>query len=133
MDKIKPFLQPEMKRIRWSREQADRACGHLVYVFWKEGRPLYIGKSSMGLTRPLDPAHAWAVIARNEAESIEFICCKDGREADLLERQLIYNLQPQYNRVGKVAQKQRKPQAQQPAKAGDPWPEPIRQVAKPWS
>ena len=137
MDTIKPFIKPGMTRISWTRAQADRASRYLVYIFWihKNGKKeaVYVGRSSVGISRPLDPSHAQASIARGECHEIEFIICVTAAETDALERQLIYNLQPRLNKMGKRAKKQLRPRFVPKPLDPNPWTEPILPTAKPWS
>ena len=99
------ILEPGITQIKWTRQQANRACGPLVYIFWevKDGKrtALYVGRSYYGLQRPLDTSHPCARQARAEADELEFLCCVDRPQCERLEKKMIYHLQPRYNQVGK--------------------------------
>lgn len=103
---IVPLVPVGYPRILWSREQAKRASGPLVYIFWdvnEKGKrtALYVGRSRHGIHRPLDPAHAQSKAGRERAHEIEFICCETYIQAEALERKLIRHLQPALNCQGR--------------------------------
>lgn len=93
-----------VRSIQWTLEQFRRATGPLVYVWWGVDpagglrRAIYVGKSSNGLTRPLDPAHH-RKNARNYLTDVEFICCATDADAIELEAKLIRQLDPIENEV----------------------------------
>lgn len=97
---IDVYIPPDLKRIRWTREQADRAGSFIVYIFWGEARALYVGRSNRGLARPLCPSHDKARNARIEATTVEFICCNTEAESQMIEKRLIRKLQPSMNKAG---------------------------------
>lgn len=103
-DIVGQFIELNTIRVKWTRKQADRASGNLVYIFWgmEDGKEiaLYVGRTLLGLARPLSPAHAAARQAHSECERMEFLCHEDPKEIERLEKQLIYHLQPKYNVSG---------------------------------
>lgn len=90
-------LIADRERTRWTKQQLKKARGAIVYIYWgSEGEPLYVGRSHVGLARPLNPQHGIDP-HKDEAGDFEFICCKSNDDADALEIELIRALQPKYN------------------------------------
>jgi excinuclease UvrABC nuclease subunit len=87
------------KCFTWTRDQLNRATSPLVYIFRdRQGKPLYIGSSYHGIDRPLGRVHHRSDV-RESCHEIEFICCSSEADANTLERRLIYELKPKYNRT----------------------------------
>ena len=100
-DTVLPYIVgTEVHRVQWTKNQAARAMGCLVYIFWGENdHPLYVGRSSKGLGRPLGSGHPQqAVLAK--ASRVEFICVKDIVTAERIEKALIRGLMPDHNISG---------------------------------
>jgi excinuclease UvrABC nuclease subunit len=73
--------------------QITRPC---VYMFIKDGKPLYIGKGAHGLMRAAEPKHQRAKV-RAIADEIRVLWCKKESHARDLERRLIAEHNPPFN------------------------------------
>lgn len=71
-----------------------------VYLFLKDGVPLYIGSSANGLVRFACPNHHRRGI-REVADDIQVIWCSTTEHARELEQHLIRKLHPKTNGRGK--------------------------------
>lgn len=67
-----------------------------VYIFWKDDKPLYIGKSQNGALRFADPGHHRAAV-RDMADKIGVLWFKNTADAERIEKHLIKELSPPYN------------------------------------
>lgn len=74
-------------------------CGPIVYLFMREGKPLYIGMSSSGLARPGGRVHHKS-LARDQADQVKTWSCRTTRDARKLESILIDQLRPPMNKRG---------------------------------
>ena len=74
-------------------------CGPIVYLFLRDGKPLYIGMSSAGLSRPGGRVHHKAA-ARDQADQVKTWSCRTVRDARKLEAILIHQLKPSMNGRG---------------------------------
>lgn len=92
--------------IEWTVSQLTRARGPLVYLFWRNGQPIYIGASRNGLVRPLSPAHHKG-FTRKQSDRFQFVCCDTEREALLLEQQLIQLWKPRFNEIDVAAESEK--------------------------
>jgi hypothetical protein len=86
----------------WTKGQVMRIMGPLVYIFWqwdideKTMKPLYVGRSSFGLARPLSPGHHLSEV-RDGAKGMEIIFCASEKDSVSLEKLLIRRLKPEHN------------------------------------
>ena len=72
-------------------------CGPQVYLFLKDGMPLYIGMSGNGIERCGGVRHQQAKRARNECDEVLIYPCRDKGSARRLEGLLIGRMGPKYN------------------------------------
>lgn len=77
---------------------AKRLIGPLVYVLFRGERPLYVGMSAVGASRPLNPLHP--VISQvEETDRLMIWPMPSAAEALHLEGLLISRLKPEFNRT----------------------------------
>jgi hypothetical protein len=84
----------------WDVDRLNEERGPLVYIFWKNKpkyEALYIGRSAVGLTRPLSTGHP-RTRQCVEMTQLELIYCHDLKAAAKLEVFLIRKLRPPLNR-----------------------------------
>src|SRR6266478_1822248 len=72
-------------------------CLPCVYLFMKEGLPIYIGASISGISRPAQRAHGQAIKALGECDEVRIHPCKSVDAAFELESILIAKCKPKYN------------------------------------
>jgi|SRR6266550_5026595 len=72
-------------------------CLPCVYLFMKEGLPIYIGASSSGISRPAQRGHRQSIRALKECDEVRIHPCKSIEAAFELESILIAKCQPKYN------------------------------------
>jgi len=72
-------------------------CGPLVYMFLLDGKPLYIGMSADGITRPASANHN-AMEARNRCNEVLLWPTRTPEDAGHLEALLIHLLYPRHNK-----------------------------------
>lgn len=80
---------------RFHGDQFRLLCGPCVYIFVANGEPLYIGVSSLGVSRPA--GHHHAEIARQEADEVLIWPCKTEILAHALESLLLSRIDTKYN------------------------------------
>ena len=73
-----------------------------VYSIWRKDEPLYVGSAKNILHRISHPKHNQLRLALAEATRIEFYYSGDESWARQYEAQRILELQPKYNRTGKL-------------------------------
>lgn len=87
--------------IELTSKQFDLLRSPMVYLFLdKDDRPMYVGYSGLGISRPIDGRHhAVTADRRNEYAKVLIYPFKPGeeRKARDLEYMLIRDLQPEYN------------------------------------
>lgn len=86
----------EHSRVVMTRATFDLWRSALVYIFYQDKTPLYVGMSSQGLFRPLNPQHVQAAQAKQDCTHVEFILCDSAEEAYAIEARLIHSLQPRH-------------------------------------
>lgn len=72
-------------------------CRPCVYMFMKDGLPLYIGMSSHGIQRVAQKAHRQAMLSRAECDEVKVHPCISVDAARQLETYLIRRMRPKYN------------------------------------
>lgn len=72
-----------------------------VYLFLKSGLPLYVGSSNAALSRAAQRNHRQEIRARRDCDQVLLYPCRDQVAAKVLEKVLIRNLKPQYNKTHK--------------------------------
>lgn len=72
-------------------------CKPCVYMFMKNGLPIYVGMSRNGISRPASRAHAQAEHARSECDEVKIYPCVSEDAARNLEEMLIAKTQPPHN------------------------------------
>jgi excinuclease UvrABC nuclease subunit len=77
-------------------------AGPLVYIYFDERRPIYIGSSRFGISRPFSPQHHIPNLTTN-CTKLQLIPCETHEEALKLERALIRKFLPKFNIEGKRA------------------------------
>jgi hypothetical protein len=82
-----------------SKNEITQFCSPLVYIFWKDTVPLYVGMAAKGISRPLSANHHRSD-ARKESTHIELRFVNSDIEAFDLETQLIQELKPLHNFAG---------------------------------
>lgn len=70
----------------------------IVYAWFREGQPLYVGFSRVGLFRPFGYNHK-VLTELEPTDELLVWCLQSWREAEALERKLIQELSPLYNRI----------------------------------
>lgn len=73
-------------------------CLPCVYLFMKEGLPIYIGAGSSGISRAAQSNHRQWCYARKECDEVRIYPCKSIDAAFELESILIAKCQPKYNK-----------------------------------
>lgn len=81
--------------------------GAIVYGYFREGRPLYVGRSLAGIARPSGPQHhqLGPITREGVRPSDHLVMWPVGSEAEAseLEERLIKELQPDLNRKSRTA------------------------------
>ena len=72
----------------------------LVYAWIRDKRVLYVGRSHVGLARPLSLSHE-VMRSITDDDRLRVWPCDDSAAADRLEAQLIGLLKPEFNRMGR--------------------------------
>ena len=80
-----------------NRSEFSSWLGPCVYLFWKDGRCLYVGMSLLGIRRPMERNHIVARECIEQCTDFEFLPCATQHEALNLESRLIREHQPIYN------------------------------------
>jgi hypothetical protein len=75
--------------------------GPIVYLFSREGRPLYVGMSRRGLSRPFTHLHS-ALRKITETDRLQIWPVATPRAAVELEQHLIHHLMPVWNITGRA-------------------------------
>jgi excinuclease UvrABC nuclease subunit len=70
--------------------------GSLVYTVYREGKVLYVGRSNVGIDRPLETFHP-AMSQCKSTDLIKLNFCKTARDAAKLETRLIQEFHPPLN------------------------------------
>ncbi len=83
-------------------EDFRQMCGPIVYMFCLEGRPLYIGSSKDGLSRPGGRNHRQHLTSRRLCDEVKIWACPTVDAARKLERLLIAKTQPAHNKQCKM-------------------------------
>ena len=81
---------------RFTGEDFRSLCKPTVYMFLRNGEPLYVGYSRQGLGRALN-THKQADKARQECDEVLTWPCRDVISAQQVERILIAHCRPVYN------------------------------------
>lgn len=84
--------------------------GACVYIYYtREQEVLYVGRSSRGLQRALQPYKGRITISEDSIDRVEILWCESSGAASALETLLIFELQPRLNVKGKKEAQVRKP------------------------
>jgi excinuclease UvrABC nuclease subunit len=94
--KIESCVVPESGQ-RFNGEDFRMLLKPCVYLFMKDGSPLYIGMSKNGIARPAGANHR-QFAAREECDEVLIYPCNSERDAKYLEELLICKTKPKYNR-----------------------------------
>lgn len=89
----------DSRGISFAGSDAKSLIGPLVYVLFRGERPIYVGMSTAGASRPLNPAHP--VISQvQDTDRLLMWPVKTAKEALHLEALLISRLKPDLNQRG---------------------------------
>lgn len=90
---------PKGTSIIFDGNEWKKLAGPLVYIAWQQTTALYVGVTTNGVRRPMDPAHhAESIISG--ASHIELYQFNSINIARAFEKEMITDLQPLYNTQG---------------------------------
>lgn len=103
LQNVAPTAESEI----FTKDYVRRISRPCVYLFMKDGEPLYIGSSANGLLRFADPSHHRKEV-RSDADEIRVLWFKKTWHDRSAEERLIKKLRPRFNnreraRFSKVA------------------------------
>lgn len=90
-----------IKRIKIKGDDIRLLLGPLVYLALGRNDILYVGMSSVGLSRVFAQNHSVISNIIKDITSIELYQTRTVEEAESLEKKLIKEMQPKYNKLGK--------------------------------
>lgn len=76
--------------------QVARLRGPIVYAWFRDGQPLYVGKGATGIARPLSQRHH-RLLGILPTDKLRIWCCESAQHACHRELELIRALRPSLN------------------------------------